>query len=97
VPVIILVRFERNLKFLKRFSKNAHISNLMKRYHVGWPDRWKEMTNLRVASCNFVNAPKNCQVSLPDPVVETALGPLHMPLFVNSDELFGLRERWEDY
>jgi hypothetical protein len=25
------------------------------------------------------------------------LGPLHMPLFVNSDELFGLRERWEDY
>ena len=47
--------------------------------------------------CSFANASKNSQVSLPDPVAENAPGPLHMPLFVNSDELFGLHESLEIY
>jgi hypothetical protein len=95
--LVILDRFDRNLNFLKRLSQIAQISNLMKMYHKGWMDRWKEMMNLRVIFCNFTNAPKSCQVSLPDPVVETAPGPLYMCLFVNSDELFGLHERLEIY
>jgi len=62
------------------------ISNLTKTYQVERTDgKMERMTNLRVAFCNFANVPKNCQVSLPDPVAETARGPLYMPLFVNSD------------
>ena len=65
VPVV-LVRFERNLDFLDRFSKNPQISNFIKIhsveaefFHVDrQTDGRTNMTKL-VAFRNFANGPKN--------------------------------------
>jgi len=51
VPVI-LVRLKNILNFLERFSKNKHISNIMKIRSVGaelfYADRWMDRTKLIV-------------------------------------------------
>ena len=61
VPVVH-VRFNLNLNFLERFSKNTQISNLLKIRPVGaelfYAHRRTDMTKLIVAYRNFVNAPK---------------------------------------
>jgi hypothetical protein len=61
VPVI-LVRFKKNLNFLNRFSKNTHISNIMRiRPAVAQLFRVNgqtDMTKLIDAFRSFVNAPK---------------------------------------
>ena len=70
-------RFSRNLSFLKRFSKNAEISNFMEirlvEAELSHEDRrtdgQTDMTKLTVAVRNFANAPKNpCSVPKEDPV-----------------------------
>jgi hypothetical protein len=62
----------KELNFLDRVLKNTNISNLMKICPVGpesfhavrWMDRQTDMMKVKVALCNFVNAPKNQQLSV---------------------------------
>ena len=60
-----IVRFEWNLNFLDRYSKNPQISNFMKIRPVGAelfhdrPDRRADMTKLIVAFRHVANAPNN--------------------------------------
>jgi hypothetical protein len=63
---VILVRFEWNLNFLDRFSKNTHISNFMEAkpsggrvVPCGRTDKRADMTKLIVAFRNFANSPKS--------------------------------------
>jgi hypothetical protein len=64
---VIFVRFESNLYFLGRVSKNAIISNFMKIRPVGaevfhaeiQTNGHANVTYLIVAFRNFANAPKN--------------------------------------
>jgi hypothetical protein len=60
---LILVKFEWNLNFLNRFSKNTQISNVMKIISVGpvlsHVDGRTDMAKLMVAFRNFAYAPKN--------------------------------------
>jgi hypothetical protein len=71
VPVI-LVRFERNLNFLDRFSKNTHISNLKKIRPVGaelfHSDRQTDRQTDRHDEANsrfsqFAKVPKNAHTA----------------------------------
>jgi hypothetical protein len=59
----ILTTFQRNLKFLDRFSKNTEISKVMKIHRVRaelfCADAKTHMTNLVVAFHNFGNKHKN--------------------------------------
>ena len=65
---IIIVRFEWNLNFLDRFSKNIQILNFVKIRPVeaelfqeeGQTDRQTDMTEVIVIFDNFVYVPENC-------------------------------------
>jgi len=59
----MLVRFQTNLNFPDRFSKNTQIPNFMKVRPVGtklfYADGQTDVTKLIVAICDFEDAPKN--------------------------------------
>jgi hypothetical protein len=69
----ILVRFQRNLNFLDRSSKNTRISNSMETRPVGaelfHADGQTGMTTLILVFSNFANAPKNILIEYAAPLL----------------------------
>ena len=66
--LLLLSDFNETRIFLTHNQKNAQISNYMKIHPVGaeflHTDRRTDMTMLRIAFCNFANAPTKKESSL---------------------------------